>query len=230
MKERQTAAFEQFRSLPPVEPIEIVGLWQGRGIPAGHPLDGVLENLGWFGKRFRADMRADASLFGTRERGLIAIDPARIPLRLALRFHKVGRTGAARILFSYLQRGLQASGPVAFLRIMRFAGAESAAMVYDEQPIAGYFRRFDEGKIMGVMTAKTESTSLNSNGRKSLKKNRRTPNNAPLPVSMILAEQISAACGRPGLAGRSPQGSSALHVLPAFSRPWTPTLSWISWL
>jgi len=76
MKERQTAAFEQFRSLPPVEPIEIVGLWQGRGIPAGHPLDGVLENLGWFGKRFRADMRADASLFGTRERGLIAIDPA----------------------------------------------------------------------------------------------------------------------------------------------------------
>jgi hypothetical protein len=30
---------------------------------------------------------------------------------------------------------------------------------------------------------------------------------------MIPAEQISAACGRPGLAGRSPQGSSALPVL-----------------
>jgi len=118
MRERQTAAFEQFRSLPPVEPIEIVGLWQGRGIPAGHPLDGVLENLGWFGKRFRADMRADALLFWTRERRLIAIDPAQIPVCLALRFHKLGRTGAARILFSYLRRGFQASGPVACLRIM----------------------------------------------------------------------------------------------------------------
>jgi hypothetical protein len=156
MKERQAAAFEQFRSLPPVEPIEIVGLWQGRGIPAGHPLDGVLENLGWFGKRFRADMRADALLFGTREGRLIAIDPARIPLRLAFRFHKLGRTGAARFLFFYLRRGLLASGPVACLRIVRFAGAESAAMVYDEQPIVDYFRRVDERKIMGVMTIRGE--------------------------------------------------------------------------
>lgn len=75
---------ERFQGLPPVEPHEMIGLWTGRGIPSGHPLDGVLENLGWFGKRFSAQMRADALLFRGGEKRLVAINPAFIPLRLAL--------------------------------------------------------------------------------------------------------------------------------------------------
>ena len=66
-------------------PHEMIGLWTGRDIPSGHPLDGVLENLGWFGKRFSAQMRADALLFRGGEKRPGAIDPAWIPLRLALR-------------------------------------------------------------------------------------------------------------------------------------------------
>lgn len=130
----------------------MVGLWKGRGIPAGHPFDGVLENLGWFGKRFTPDMRADALLFRFGERRLVAIDPARIPLRLALRFHKVGRMRIAKGLFSYLQRGFRARGPVASLKTMSFQGVASAAMVYDDQPIVDHFRRMGDRKIMGAMT------------------------------------------------------------------------------
>jgi hypothetical protein len=151
VREQQTE-LEKFRRLPPVEPREMVGLWKGRGIPTGHPFDGILENLGWFGKRFTPDMRADALLFRFGERRLVAIDPARIPLHLALRFHKVGRTGIARNLFSTLQRGLRARGPVASLKTIVFAGVESTAMVYDDQPIVDYFRRIDEETIMGAMT------------------------------------------------------------------------------
>lgn len=150
VKEQQTG-LEKFRSLPPIEPREMIGLWKGQGIPTGHPFDGVLENLGWFGKRFRPDMRADALLFRAGERRLIAIDPARIPLRLALRFHHVGRTRAARNVFSHLQRGFRAKGPVASLKAMTFGGVESAAMVYDNQPIVDHFRRIDEHRIMGAM-------------------------------------------------------------------------------
>jgi hypothetical protein len=51
---------EEFRRLPPVQPRDLTGLWKGRGIPAGHPFDRVLENLGWFGKRFTPDMRCIA--------------------------------------------------------------------------------------------------------------------------------------------------------------------------
>ena len=129
----------------------MIGLWTGRGVPSGHPLDGVLENLGWFGKLFTAQMRADASLFRGGERRLVAIDPAWIPLRLALRFHKLGRTRAASNLFSYLLRRLRANGPVASLKAMPFQGVISAAMVYDRQPIVDHFRRIDDGRVMGAM-------------------------------------------------------------------------------
>jgi hypothetical protein len=93
-------------------------------------------------------------LFRTGERSLIAIDPRWIPLDLALRFHQLGRTAIARNLFSWLQRRLRANGPVACLRTMAFGGVESAAMVYDSQPIVDFFRRIDERKIMGAMTIK----------------------------------------------------------------------------
>jgi Domain of unknown function (DUF4334)/GXWXG protein len=145
-------ALEQFKRLAPIKPREMIGLWSGRGIPSGHPLDGVLENLGWFGKRFTIEMRADPLLFRWNERRLIPIDPARIPLRLALRFHSVGRTRAARNLFSCLQRGLRAEGTVASLDIMPFQGVASAAMAYDDQPIVDHFRRLDDRRIMGAMT------------------------------------------------------------------------------
>ncbi|SDA92906.1 GXWXG protein [Sinorhizobium sp. NFACC03] len=138
--------------MPPIEPRELVGLWKGRGIPAGHPFDGVLENLGWFGKRFTPDMRADALLFRSSERRLEAIDPKWIPLGLALRFHQLGRTRVARNLFSYLQHRLRAPGPVASLKSLVSRGGESAAMVYDHQPIIDYFRRIDELRVMGAMT------------------------------------------------------------------------------
>ena len=145
-------ALQKFQSLPPIEPREMIGLWTGRGIASGHPFDGVLENLGWFGKRFTPELRADALLFRLGERRLIPIDPAMVLLRAALRFHKVGRTRAARNLFSYLQHGLRANGPVASLRTMSFRGVTSAAMVYDDQPIIDHFRRLGDGRIMGAMT------------------------------------------------------------------------------
>lgn len=151
MGEQQTT-LEAFRRLPPIGPRDLVGLWKGRGIPAGHPFDGVLENLGWYGKRFRPDMRADALLFHASEQRLVAIDPKRIPLRLALRFHGVGRTRVARNLFFYLQRRLRARGPVASLKTIVFGGVESAAMVYDDQPIVDHLRRMDEDRVMGAMT------------------------------------------------------------------------------
>ncbi|WEZ85667.1 DUF4334 domain-containing protein (plasmid) [Rhizobium sp. 32-5/1] len=142
---------ERFKELPPVELYEMIGLWTGRDIPSGHPLDGVLENLGWFGKRFSGQMRADALLFRGGEKRVVAIDPAWIPLRLALRFHELGRTRAARYLFSYLLRRLTAKGPVASLKAMPFQGVTSAAMVYDTQTIVDYFRKIDDDRVMGAM-------------------------------------------------------------------------------
>jgi hypothetical protein len=147
----QQTPFERFRELSPVEPRELAGLWRGRSVPSGHPFDGLLENLGWFGKRFTSDLRADALLFRSGERRLVAIDPKRIPLGLAVRLHRLGKTRAARNLFSFLQRRLRANGPVASVKILPFDGLASAAMVYDEQPIVDHFRRVDGKRVMGAM-------------------------------------------------------------------------------
>ena len=153
----QAEAFDYFDSLSVTPVTELAGLWQGHGVACGHPLDGVLENLGWYGKRFTTDLRADALLFAVGPHRLVAIDPGMIPLRLALRFHRFGRTHAARNLFSYLRRMCRAKGPVASLRTMSFRGKTSAAMVYDRQPITDHFRRIDDDRLLGVMAVEGDS-------------------------------------------------------------------------
>ncbi|MBY5836804.1 DUF4334 domain-containing protein [Rhizobium leguminosarum] len=140
-----------FRSLEPVQPRDMVGLWSGVGIPSGHPLDGVLENLNWFGKRFHSDMRADALLFKWRPGRLVPIEPSFFPVRLAIKMAPFGRTFVARHWFSYLQKMLRARGTTASLRLQALDGVETAAMVYDKQPIVDYFHRIDDDGIAGMM-------------------------------------------------------------------------------
>ncbi len=140
-----------FATLEPVAPDDMVGLWQGVGIPSGHPLDGVLENLQWFGKRFHADMRADALLFQSRSGRLVPVEPAFMPIRLVLKLAGLGRTAPARNLFQQMERTLRARGTTASLRAETLDGVETAAMVYDRQPITDYFRRIDADTVAGMM-------------------------------------------------------------------------------
>ncbi|WP_184459946.1 GXWXG domain-containing protein [Rhizobium aethiopicum] len=148
---RQSEMWAWFSSLAPVQPTEMLGLWQGAGIPSDHPLDGVLENLGWFGKRFHADMRADALLFQWRSDRLVAIDPGILPISLAIKAAPFGRTRIARNWFSYLQRALRARGTTASLKLQTVDDLTTAAMIYDRQPIADYFRRTGDDELAGMM-------------------------------------------------------------------------------
>ncbi|ARQ13691.1 hypothetical protein NXC12_PE00089 (plasmid) [Rhizobium etli] len=148
---RQNEMTAWFSSLAPVQPIEMLGLWRGAGIPSDHPLDGVLENLGWFGKRFHADMRADALLFQWRSDRLVAIDPGFFPISLAIKAASFGRTRIARNWFSYLQKALRARGTTASLKLRTVDNLTTAAMIYDRQPIADYFRRTGEDEVAGMM-------------------------------------------------------------------------------
>ena len=150
----EDAAFAVFDGLETVSAAELVGLWEGRCVPTGHPMDGVLENLGWFGKRFNADLSADPLLFRFRfgARRLTPVDPSLIPVDWAFRFHRFGRTRLARNLFSHLARHLRARGPAARLRAVRFRDVTSAAMVYDGQPIIDHFRKIDDDAVLGAMS------------------------------------------------------------------------------
>lgn len=154
--EAEALAF--FDSLPTVTPPELIGLWQGATVPTGHVLDGALESLGWYGKRFHADRRADALLFSTGSRRLVPVNPAHIPLGLTLKFYGLAQRQWFRNLFGYALKSLWAKGPVASVRLETLRGAESAAMVYDRQPIIDHFRRVDDDRLMGVMAIKGQQS------------------------------------------------------------------------
>ncbi|WP_069733980.1 GXWXG domain-containing protein [Pseudorhizobium pelagicum] len=147
----QTQVARWFRSLDPVRPEEMIGLWKGLGHPSGHPLDGVLENLHWFGKRFHTDLRADALLFEGEPGRLVPVDPKFFPIRLANRFAAFGRSTRARNLFSHIRPRVRAQGATANLRTLADDGVITAAMVYDRQPITDYFRCVHEHEIAGMM-------------------------------------------------------------------------------
>lgn len=125
----QNEVSEWFDTLEPVDVKDMIGLWKGSGNPSGHPLDGVLENLHWFGKRFHPNMRADALLFEGDPGKLVAIEPAFFPIRSALKFAKLGRTALACNLFSHLRPRLKACGTTASLQQRTDDGVLTAAMV-----------------------------------------------------------------------------------------------------
>ena len=143
-------ALARFDALPPVPAGEVPGLWQGRGLATGHPLDGLLEGLGWYGKRFHPDGAADPLLFRTAA-GITALDPRLMPVALAHRLPALAKSTPIRAAFRLLRPVLATRRPAARLDDRAFRGRTSAAMRYDHLPITDHFRRIDATRLLGLM-------------------------------------------------------------------------------
>lgn len=64
----------RFDALPPVSVQAILGRWRGTGLPSGHPLDGLLERFGWYGKEFDGPEDVDPLLYEGRDGRVFALD------------------------------------------------------------------------------------------------------------------------------------------------------------
>lgn len=146
-------ALDRFDALPPVAPADLRGLWRGEGVPSGHPLDGVLERLGWFGKRFDDDERVHPLVFRAG-RGLVSVNPALAPLGLVLRVAPLLRTAPAAAAFGAVRPLVTTRRPRARLREVRYRGVVSAALVYDDLPVIDAFRAAEDGSVLGAMDAR----------------------------------------------------------------------------
>lgn len=144
-------ALRRFDDLATVEPAAMLGRWQGAGLPAGHPLDGLLEALGWYGKDIESPDRVHPLLFRTASGPPVALEPAIMPVGLALRCPQLARGSVIRKLFAAASPLLQARRPGAQLRPLTFRGKTSAAMIYKSQPIIDHFRKLDEDQLIGLM-------------------------------------------------------------------------------
>ena len=144
-------ALSCFDSLTGLEPEFMIGRWRGAGLPTAHPLDGVLEALGWYGKAFESVDRVHPLLFRARSGGVIPLDPTFMPVRVALRWPALAKSAPVRAAFAAGRPFLRAHHSAAKLRAENFRGKRSAAMIYDRQPIADHFRRIDDDRVLGLM-------------------------------------------------------------------------------
>ena len=145
------AALAFFDSLPPVQVPELYGSWRGAEVPTGHRLDGLLEPLGWYGKRFDGADEVFPLVFSTSGGGVFNVNPALVPLSSVLRFGPLLRKpellGPARSVL----RLAGTRRPGARLRRTEYRGVLTATMIYDALPVLDVFRRVDSATVLGAM-------------------------------------------------------------------------------
>lgn len=151
VEDRIGDALAYFDSLPAVRVPELFGSWRGRGIPTGNPLDGLLERFGWLGKRFDGPDEAHPLLFAGGRDGVVAVNPALVPLPVLLGCPGLLRNPAAAAAFRLVLPLLRTGRPRARLRMTEYRGVVSATLCYDALPIHDVFRRVDDDTVLGVM-------------------------------------------------------------------------------
>jgi hypothetical protein len=144
-------ALSCFDSLAGLEPEFMIGQWRGAGLPTAHPLDGVLEALGWYGKAFESVDRVHPLLFRTPSGGVIPLNPTFMPVRIALRWPALAKSAPVRAAFAAGRPFLRSHHSAAKLRAENFRRKRSTAMIYDRQPIADHFRRIDDDRVLALM-------------------------------------------------------------------------------
>jgi hypothetical protein len=158
-RESAEAAFAFHDSLDAVDCASMIGRWRGDGFATGHPLDGVLERFGWYGKEFVDADNVHPLLFATAAGGIRRLNPALMPLALGLRFPQFNNNASARA-FRLIQPLLATSGSKARLRMTEYRGKVSATMCYDQRPIHDVFRRVDDDTVLGAMDMKDMPETL----------------------------------------------------------------------
>jgi hypothetical protein len=157
------AALRLFKSLPPVTIEEMIGSWQGRVIPTGHPLDELLTASGWCGKVFEDAEIVHPLVIGQKDDGRFYASPDLLlltPWLIDLASRSLIPTGFARFILPRAMRLLKTRKPKARLRMVEFEGITSAAMIYDHQPIIDHFRKIDDNRVMGLFDLKEDPAPL----------------------------------------------------------------------
>ncbi len=139
-----------FDGLPPVRVEDVLGEWRGSGLRTGHPFDGLLEELGWYGKRFDSAGDAHPLLFRDRRGGVVAVDPRFAPPAL-LRRPAVLRNPVVVRGFRAALPLLTTTRPRARLRMTEHRGVVTATMTYDALPVDDVFRTVGAGTLLGLM-------------------------------------------------------------------------------
>lgn len=134
-----------FDGLPPVRTQFLIGRWRGFEIQKNHPMSGLLENSGWYGKEFNTSDNVHPLLFSVKGK-VFPINPKYIPLSSNLY-----KTLPRSKMFSALTKLFKTKKPKAKLKILTYRNKETTAMVYNDKPITDFFAKIDDNQVLGVM-------------------------------------------------------------------------------
>ncbi|WP_408898904.1 DUF4334 domain-containing protein [Nocardioides sp. R1-1] len=143
-------ALALFDSLPAVRAEAVTGRWHGRELATGHPMDGLLEASGWYGKQFDSVDEVHPLLFRAPSGAIVSVDPRRIPFGMVDRIPS-GVVARGRQLMGAALPVLRTRRPRARLRNVEYRGVVTAGMSYDHLPIIDLFRRVDDDTLLGCM-------------------------------------------------------------------------------
>ena len=108
-------ALALFDTLPPADEAFMIGSWRGGGFPTGHPMDGLLENAGWYGKQFIDRDHVHPLLYTTEDGAeVFAVDPARLDFN---------RSGNVAAHLGAWREKLETEAFTARLRMTEYRGA-----------------------------------------------------------------------------------------------------------
>ena len=139
-----------FDSLPAVRPETLTGRYAGRELATGHPMDGLLEASGWYGKQFDDLDHVHPLLFRDLSGAIFPVEPRKVPLGIVPRV-PAAVVARSRPAVGALKPVLRTRKHRARLRAVEHRGVVTAAMVYDHLPIIDFFRRVDADTLLGVM-------------------------------------------------------------------------------
>ena len=131
----------------------MIGTWRGAELPTGHPLDGLLEASGWWGKQFIDAESVHPLLFPTADgSALWALNPSLAfgGLGLATRIPTMRNRNFTGLILK-AKPLLGTTSAKARLRTTRYRGVDTATMVYDQLPINDVFRELDDDTALGAM-------------------------------------------------------------------------------
>ncbi|OFB40345.1 hypothetical protein BA059_10040 [Mycolicibacterium sp. (ex Dasyatis americana)] len=147
------SALASFDELPPCPASVLRGWWAGREVHTGHPLDGVLANVSWYGKRFDEQGAVHPLVVSDSAGNPYPLNPSVVPYRLIT--HPISTPAVVKRLAPGLMTALRplvrARQHGARLGMAEYRGVVTATMTYLDRPIVDVFRKVDDDTVLGSM-------------------------------------------------------------------------------
>jgi hypothetical protein len=122
-------------------------------VATGHPLDGVLGKVAWYGKHFEGAGRVHPLLVRDSAGHVFPMNPRLVRMRMLVSPPPTPQflASIAPRVMRLLRPLVQSAGYGARLETIEYRGVRTVAMRYLDKPVTDVFRKLDDNTVLGLM-------------------------------------------------------------------------------